>query len=99
LKLSSYREKRDFFFVHPTVNQVFTFVSTIDEEYKYIAVSARFNHAGLSPQSVERVFEVKVAAMQGLWWRDRRFRHPRKKNVPMLIGAFEISNHSVETVD
>ena len=58
--------KRDFFFVHPTVNQVFTFVSTIDEEYKYIAVSARFNHAELSPQSVERVFEVKVAAMQGI---------------------------------
>lgn len=50
----------NFFFVEPGIEQVFTYITKIPIETKYLLVHAEFEYDKYTPHSTERVFEVKV---------------------------------------
>lgn len=49
-----------FFFVEPGIEQVFTYITKIPINTKYLLVHAEFEYDKYTPHTTERVFEVKV---------------------------------------
>ncbi len=52
------KEKLNFYFVEPHVNQRFTFTTLIPEEYKFICVHATFHYDTTTPHTVEKIIEI-----------------------------------------
>jgi len=53
------REKLNFYFVEPHVNQRFTFITLIPEEYKFICVNATFQYDGATPHKLVKIIKLK----------------------------------------
>jgi hypothetical protein len=52
------REKLNYYFVEPHVNQRFTFTTLVPEEYKFICVHATFHYDKATPHTVEKIIEI-----------------------------------------
>lgn len=48
----------NFIFVEPGVRQEISFVTRIEENYRYIVARAEFRYDSFNPHSIERMFEV-----------------------------------------
>jgi hypothetical protein len=51
-------EKYNYIFVEPGVAQQITFITRIDEAYRYVVARAEFHYDQFTPHSIERMFEV-----------------------------------------
>jgi hypothetical protein len=56
-------EKWNYIFVEPGVAQQITYVTRIEEAYRYILARAEFHYDQFTPHSIERMFEVTAAIL------------------------------------